>query len=96
MHISGPETGIGPFTIGLAQKEPVLRSMWRKNRKRGGQVLRCETCERHIFPRTDPVVIMLIIDASMKKGACWDRAKEECYRATSTRRLRGLSIKGSQ
>jgi len=30
--------------------------------ERGGQVRRCENCEKHIFPRTDPVAIMLIID----------------------------------
>ena len=31
-------------------------------RERGGQVLRCSSCERHIFPRTDPVVIMLVVE----------------------------------
>jgi NAD+ diphosphatase len=30
--------------------------------ERGGQVRRCTSCERHIFPRTDPVAIMLIVD----------------------------------
>ena len=30
--------------------------------ERGGQVRRCERCKKHIFPRTDPVAIMLIID----------------------------------
>ena len=30
--------------------------------ERGGQVRRCTRCQRHIFPRTDPVAIMLIID----------------------------------
>lgn len=29
---------------------------------RGGQVRECPACERHIFPRTDPVVIMLVCD----------------------------------
>jgi NAD+ diphosphatase len=28
----------------------------------GGYVLRCESCERHHFPRTDPAVIMLVTD----------------------------------
>ena len=32
------------------------------NPERGGQVRRCSACELHIFPRTDPVAIMLIID----------------------------------
>jgi len=30
--------------------------------ERGGQVRRCSACNKHIFPRTDPVAIMLIID----------------------------------
>lgn len=30
--------------------------------ERGGQIRRCSGCEAHIFPRTDPVVIMLIVD----------------------------------
>lgn len=30
--------------------------------ERGGQVRRCTACNKHIFPRTDPVAIMLIID----------------------------------
>lgn len=30
--------------------------------ERGGQVRRCSSCQAHIFPRTDPVVIMLIVD----------------------------------
>ena len=30
--------------------------------ERGGQIRRCGGCEKHIFPRTDPVAIMLIID----------------------------------
>ena len=30
--------------------------------ERGGQVRRCSACQSHIFPRTDPVVIMLIVD----------------------------------
>ena len=30
--------------------------------ERGGQIRRCTACGKHIFPRTDPVVIMLIID----------------------------------
>lgn len=29
---------------------------------RGGQIRRCARCETHIFPRTDPVAIMLIVD----------------------------------
>jgi NAD+ diphosphatase len=29
---------------------------------RGGMVRHCDLCERHIFPRTDPVAIMLIED----------------------------------
>lgn len=29
---------------------------------RGGQIRRCDHCESHIFPRTDPVAIMLIVD----------------------------------
>ncbi|MEM7003677.1 MAG: NAD(+) diphosphatase [Pseudomonadota bacterium] len=29
---------------------------------RGGHIRRCDACERHFFPRTDPVAIMLIID----------------------------------
>lgn len=28
----------------------------------GGYVLRCESCNRHHFPRTDPAVIMLVTD----------------------------------
>jgi NAD+ diphosphatase len=28
----------------------------------GGYVLECESCERHHFPRTDPAVIMLVVD----------------------------------
>ena len=67
-QIAGPETGI------LAQARSQLE--WhKKNRfcgvcgsenkkERGGQVLRCRSCEHHIFPRTDPVVIMLVIDKS--------------------------------
>ncbi|XOV82520.1 MAG: NAD(+) diphosphatase [bacterium] len=31
--------------------------------ERGGQIRRCTRCGKHIFPRTDPVAIMLIIDA---------------------------------
>lgn len=30
--------------------------------ERGGQVRRCSACKKHIFPRTDPVAIMLIVD----------------------------------
>jgi len=30
--------------------------------ERGGQIRRCDGCSKHIFPRTDPVAIMLIID----------------------------------
>lgn len=30
--------------------------------ERGGQIRRCSECGNHIFPRTDPVVIMLIVD----------------------------------
>jgi NAD+ diphosphatase len=30
--------------------------------ERGGQVRRCSGCSKHIFPRTDPVAIMLIVD----------------------------------
>ena len=30
--------------------------------ERGGQIRRCSGCSKHIFPRTDPVAIMLIID----------------------------------
>lgn len=30
--------------------------------ERGGQIRRCSDCGKHIFPRTDPVAIMLIID----------------------------------
>ena len=30
--------------------------------ERGGQIRRCTNCEKHIFPRTDPVAIMLIVD----------------------------------
>ena len=29
---------------------------------RGGQIRRCDICDRHTFPRTDPVAIMLIVD----------------------------------
>lgn len=29
---------------------------------RGGQIRQCPACESHIFPRTDPVVIMLVCD----------------------------------
>ena len=68
-----PETGI------LSQARSQLE--WhKKNRfcgvcgsenkkERGGQVLRCSSCDRHIFPRTDPVVIMLVIDKS-DDGRC--------------------------
>ncbi len=73
MQITGPETGI------LSQARSQLE--WhKKNRfcgvcgsenkkERGGQVLRCSSCDRHIFPRTDPVVIMLVIDKS-DDGRC--------------------------
>jgi NAD+ diphosphatase len=30
--------------------------------ERGGQIRRCSGCGKHIFPRTDPVAIMLIVD----------------------------------
>lgn len=30
--------------------------------ERGGQIRRCSRCDNHIFPRTDPVAIMLIVD----------------------------------
>lgn len=30
--------------------------------ERGGQIRRCDACDKHIFPRTDPVAIMLIVD----------------------------------
>ena len=30
--------------------------------ERGGQIRRCSGCGKHVFPRTDPVAIMLIID----------------------------------
>jgi len=30
--------------------------------QRGGQIRRCDNCDRHTFPRTDPVAIMLIVD----------------------------------
>ena len=30
--------------------------------ERGGQIRRCTGCNKHIFPRTDPVAIMLIVD----------------------------------
>lgn len=29
---------------------------------RGGQIRHCDSCDKHIFPRTDPVAIMLIQD----------------------------------
>jgi NAD+ diphosphatase len=32
--------------------------------ERGGQIRRCTHCNQHIFPRTDPVAIMLIIDTA--------------------------------
>ncbi len=31
--------------------------------ERGGHIRRCTSCKRHVFPRTDPVAIMLIVDA---------------------------------
>ena len=30
--------------------------------QRGGQIRRCDQCEKHLFPRTDAVAIMLIVD----------------------------------
>ncbi|MEM9620895.1 MAG: NAD(+) diphosphatase [Pseudomonadota bacterium] len=30
--------------------------------QRGGQIRRCHQCDKHTFPRTDPVAIMLIVD----------------------------------
>lgn len=35
--------------------------------ERGGQVRHCDTCGKHIFPRTDPVAIMLIQDDAQGK-----------------------------
>lgn len=32
---------------------------------RGGQARQCDACDKHIFPRTDPVAIMLIQDRAM-------------------------------
>lgn len=34
----------------------------KSNPERGGQIRRCGECQKHIFPRTDPVAIMLIVD----------------------------------
>ena len=88
-------TRSGPFAIGLAQKEPFLRSVWLKNRKeRGGQVLRCETCERHIFPRTDPVVIMLIIDASNEERCLLGQGKGRMVQSNFYSALAGFIDQG--
>ena len=41
----------------------------------GGYVLRCESCDRQHFPRTDPAVIMLVVDdddrALLGRQAAW-------------------------
>ncbi len=64
--LTTPETGI------LAQARAQLDWHYRNpycaqcgnptHAQRGGQIRRCDTCERHIFPRTDPVALVLIVD----------------------------------
>lgn len=48
---------------------------------RGGMVRHCDQCERHIFPRTDPVAIMLIQDE--KDGDRCLLGKSQGHMATS-------------
>ncbi len=65
-HLDGADTGI------VAQARAQL-DWHRRNAfcaecghamraERGGQARRCNSCDKHIFPRTDPVAIMLIVD----------------------------------
>ena len=45
------------------QRNPYCAQCGQPSRaERGGQIRRCSGCGKHIFPRTDPVAIMLIID----------------------------------
>ncbi len=45
----------------------------------GGYVLECESCKRHHFPRTDPAVIMLVVDdddrALLGRQPSWPRGR---------------------
>jgi NAD+ diphosphatase len=64
--IPTPETGIlahARAQLDWHQRNPYCAQCGAKSHpERGGQIRRCDGCEHHIFPRTDPVAIMLIID----------------------------------
>jgi len=98
MHISGPETGIlaqARSQLDWHRKNRFCALCGSKNRKeRGGQVLRCETCERHIFPRTDPVVIMLIIDASNEERCLLGQGKGRMVQSNFYSALAGFIDQG--
>ena len=68
--------------------------MAQKPQRERGQVLRCETCERHIFPRTDPVVIMLIIDASDEERCLLGQGKGRMVQSNFYSALAGFIDQG--
>ena len=98
MQITGPETGI------LAQARSQLE--WHKKnlfcgvcgsknkKERGGQVLRCSGCDRHIFPRTDPVVIMLVIDKFDQDKCLLGQGKGRMVRSNFYSALAGFVDQG--
>ena len=98
MQISGPETGIlaqARSQLDWHRKNRFCSVCGSKNRKeRGGQVLRCETCKNHIFPRTDPVVIMLIIDASNEERCLLGQGKGRMVKSNFYSALAGFIDQG--
>jgi len=58
---------------------------------RGGQVRKCMACKADHFPRTDPVVIMVVTDGD---GACSDRVEAGCRGRGHTRRWPGSWTRG--
>ena len=98
MHISGPETGIlaqARSQLDWHRKNRFCAVCGSKNRKeRGGQVLRCTGCEKHIFPRTDPVVIMLIIDASNEERCLLGQGKGRMVKSNFYSALAGFIDQG--
>ncbi|MEM7080126.1 MAG: NAD(+) diphosphatase [Pseudomonadota bacterium] len=65
-HLTTPETGIlaqARAQLDWHRRNPFCAQCGAESHpERGGQIRRCDACEKHIFPRTDPVAIMLIVD----------------------------------
>ncbi len=62
--------------------------------ERGGQVRRCTACGKHIFPRTDPVAIMLIIDQPGGERCLLGQSKGRMARSNFYSALAGFLDQG--